>query len=157
MTISKGNTIIYTETLEAEILPRLEIVSISLPEKIPQGTPAYFVIIIQNNQGDSEEFRLYINEGKVKTDIDELVSGKNRIEVEVPVQEIYNPYEFGIKVFKIKLEDSLDETIVKDYFDVEIELSSFNLVIFYLIPIIVPIGIILYHKNKLIKHKLLKR
>ncbi len=155
MTISKGNTIIYTETLSAEILPRLEVVSISFPKKVPQGVPAYFVIIIQNNEEASEEFTLFINGEKIKTETDELISGENRIEGSfIPT---LNPYEFGTKVYKIEIEDGSDKSIVTDYFEIEIELSSVNLVVFYLGPILVIIAIILIYKNKDIKFKLLRR
>jgi len=51
----------------------------------------------------------------------------------------------------------LNEPIVKYYFEVQMELSSFNLVLFYILPILIPIGIILIYKNKEIKNKMLRR
>ena len=68
-----------------------------------------------------------------------------------------NPYEFGIKKYRVELKDSANEDIALFYFEVSLELSSLNLVLFYILPIIIPIGIILYFKNKEIKHKKLRR
>ncbi|MFW9899428.1 MAG: hypothetical protein ACFFDO_09250 [Candidatus Thorarchaeota archaeon] len=155
MSISKGKTTFYTEILTVEIVPSLEVISIEFPEKVTQGTYAYFIIIIQNNQESTEEFSLLINGDKVDTEINELIPGENRIEQ--GVLPTWNPYEFGIKTYKIEIEDSSEEVVFKDYFEYEIELSAINLICFYMIPTIIPLGIILYYKNKEIKHKLLKR
>ncbi len=155
MTISIGKEILYTEILTVEIVPRFEIISIEFPEKIIQGTDAHLIILIQNNERQSEEFSLFINDDKVKTEIDELIPGRNRIEYKfVPT---WNPYEFGIKFCHIEIEDDSDNLIVEDYFEYEIELSTMNLIFFYVVPVVVFIGIILHYKSKYLKHKLLRR
>ena len=59
--------------------------------------------------------------------------------------------------FTFILKDSLGEILAQNYFEVNVELSTFNLIMFYLLPIIIPIGIILYYKNKEIKHRMLRR
>ncbi len=155
MSILINTTEYYSETFTIEIIPRFELISVYFPESIPQGTHAYLIIKIQNNQENSEVFSLYINGEKVGTNIDELISGENTIVASV-IPTI-NPYDFGVKTYRVILKDSTDEEIERFYFEVAIELSTFNLVIFYLLPIIVPIGIILFFKNKDIKHKKLRR
>ncbi|MFX1376607.1 MAG: hypothetical protein ACFFA0_12425 [Promethearchaeota archaeon] len=155
MNVIQKDTVYYTEELTIEILPKFEIVSISFPEKISQGTPAYMIIIINNNLENSEDFYLYLNEKIVQPNINELIPGENRIVKKITVSD--NPYEFGTKTYKVVLEDSENEEIARFYFKVNISLSTFNLVVFYLIPCIVPIGIILYFLNKQIKHKKLQR
>ena len=89
------------------------------------------------------------------TNIPELTTGENTIVVKIT--PTINPYEFGIKKYKIVLKDSQDDEIERFYFELMIELSTLNFVIFYLVPILVPIGIILFFKNKDIKHKKLRR
>ena len=155
MKILKGSTIIKSEILTVNIISKFEIIRMNYPEKVVQGVPAKLILIIKNNQETSEEFTLIINDDKVDTALEELVSGENRIEVEV--LPTINPYEIGYKKFHIQLEDKDDEVIVEDYFESEIQVSTINLLLFYILPIIIPIGIILYYKNKEIKLKLLRR
>ena len=155
MNILKGNNTIKTQKLTVNILPRFEILSINFPEKVIQGVPAKLILIIKNNQESSEEFSLIINDNELDTNLEELKPGKNRVEVEI--LPTFNPYEFGYKKFYIELEDQSEDVILKDYFESEIQLSTINLLVFYVLPIAIPIGIILYYKNKDIKIKLLRR
>ncbi len=155
MEISKSSTIFYTKQFYVEIIHKFEILSVFFPEIISQGAVAQFFMIIQNNQEQSESFTLYMNGALVETDIDGLGPGINRIVAEV-IPSI-NPYDFGIVSYTFELRDSSGETIVQYYFEVKLELSLFNLVFFYIVPILIPIGVILLYKNKEIKHRLLRR
>lgn len=155
MSILINTTEYYTELLTVEMVSKYEIMSVSFPEKIPQGTHGYLIIVIRNNQKNSEEFSLFINGKRVGANIDELATGENRI-VKKMISTI-NPYELGKKTYKIVLKDNLDEEIAKFYFEIELEISTLNLVLFYIIPILIPIGIVLYFVNKDIKHKKLRR
>ena len=155
MEISKGSTVFYTKQFYVEIIQKFEILSVSFPEIIPQGVVAQFIMIIQNNQEQSESFTLYMNGAPVETNINGLGPGINRIVAEV-IPSI-NPYDFGIVSYTFELKDSSGETVVQYYFEVRLELSPSNLVFFYIVPILIPIGIILLYKNKEIKHRLLRR
>ncbi len=155
MKISINTTEYYSQIFTVEIIPKFEIISATFPESIPQGKSAYLIIIIQNNQEISEAFSLYINGIKFGTNIADLNTGENIIVAKI-VPTI-NPYEFGIRTYRVKLTDSKDQEIALFYFGVSLELSTLNLILFYLLPGIVPIGIILYFKNKDIKHKKLRR
>lgn len=155
MRILINTTEYYSEVFTVEILDKFEILIVSFPESVPQGDHAYLIIIIQNNQEKSEQFSLYINGERLDTNIAELNIGENRIVAQV--MPTINPYELGVKKYRVVLKDSADEEIERFYFEVTIELSTLNLVIFYILPIIVPIGIILFFKNKDIKHKKLRR
>jgi len=155
MSITINKTIYYTETIVIEILPKFEIISVSFPKKVSQGSTAYFILIIKNNCEESEVFSLYVNNKKVSANINQLALGENRIVKKITLP--FNPYEFGSKSYTFLLKDSSGEDIAQFYFEITIELSTFNLIIFYFLPIIVPIGIILYFKNKHIKIKKLRR
>lgn len=155
MKISINTTEYYSEIFTVEIIPKFEIISTTFPKSIPQGKTAYLIIIITNNQEISEAFSLYINDIKIGTNIADLNTGENIIVAKI-VPTI-NPYEFGIRSYRVKLTDSKDQEIALFYFGVSLELSTLNLILFYLLPGIVPIGIILYFKNKDIKHKKLRR
>ncbi len=155
MKISKGDTEFYSKQFNVEIIAKFEIISASFPETILQGSAAQFILIIQNNLDISEPFTFYVNGISVDTNLNGLGPGTNRLVVEV-IPSI-NPYDFGKKSYTFEIKDSLNEPIVKYYFEVQMELSSFNLVLFYILPILIPIGIILIYKNKEIKNKMLRR
>ncbi|MBD3254283.1 MAG: hypothetical protein GF383_04280 [Candidatus Lokiarchaeota archaeon] len=155
MGIYKGNTMIYSEILYIDILQPFELISIEFPEKITQGVTPTLTITIQNNQDYNEEYSLIINGDDVDPELEELVPGRNKIEYKII--RLWNPYEIGEKQHEIEIEDSSENTIIKEYIEYEVQLSSFNLVFFYLIPIIIPIAVILIYKNKDIKNKLLRR
>ncbi len=155
MNILQNTTVYYTEILTIELIPKFEIISVSFPNSISQGASAYLIILIQYNKESPENFSLYINSKLVETNIDEFVYGENRLVKKIT--PTINPYEFGTKIYKVELKDSSEGVIAQFYFEVDLELSTFNLIIFYLLPSIIPIGIILYFVNKEIKHKKLTR
>ncbi|MFX1446981.1 MAG: hypothetical protein ACFFCG_02455 [Promethearchaeota archaeon] len=155
MEISKGSTIFYTKQFSLEIIPKYEILSISFPETIEQGVAAQFILTIQNNQEQSEVFTLYVNGYPVETNINGFGPGINKVVFEV-IPSI-NPYDFGKKSYTFELRDSSNNPIARYYFEVQLELSSFNLIVFYILPVLIPISIVLIYKNKEIKHKLLRR
>jgi len=155
MKISKGDTDFYSKQFNVEIIEKFEIISATFPETILQGGVAQFILIIRNNHETSEPFIIYVNGVQVDANLNGLGPGINRIVVEV-IPSI-NPYDFGKKSYTFEIRDSLDEPIVRYYFEVQMELSSFNLVLFYVLPVLIPIGIILIYKNKEIKNKMLRR
>jgi hypothetical protein len=145
----------YTRVFTVNIIPKFEILSATFPETIPQGESAYLIIFVQNNQEQSEEFSLYINNVKHATNLGELNTGENTIIANI-IPTI-NPYEFGLKKYRVVLKDSEDAEIALLYFELSLELSNLNLILFYILPILAPIGIILFFKNNYIKHKKLRR
>jgi hypothetical protein len=155
MKISKSETIFYIRQFNVEIMPKFEILSASFPEIIEQGKTAQFTLTIQNNQDKSESFTLYVNGEKVETNLNGLGSGINIIVFEV-IPSI-NPYDFGKKSYIFELRDSSNNPIARYYYEVQLELSSFNLIVFYILPVLIPVGIVLIYKNKDIKQKLLRR
>jgi hypothetical protein len=155
MSILQNAAVFYTEELTVEIIPEYKIISASFPGQISQGSPASLIIIIQNNKEVYESFSLSINGIYVQANIDKLVPGENWIMKEIIPTN--NPYEFGTKIYRIVLEDSEKKEIARFYFEVALELSSFNLIIFYLLPGVIPVGIVLHFLSKEIKHKKLRR
>ncbi|GAH55596.1 unnamed protein product, partial [marine sediment metagenome] len=155
MKISKGETNFYIKQFNVEIMQKYEILSVSFPEIVEQGIAAQFILTIQNNQDKSESFTLYVNGEKVETNLNGFGPGINRIVFEV-IPSI-NPYDFGKKSYIFELRDNSDNPIARYYYEVQLELSSFNLIVFYILPVLIPICIVLIYKNKEIKHKLLRR
>ncbi|MFX0009690.1 MAG: hypothetical protein ACFE9R_05195 [Candidatus Hermodarchaeota archaeon] len=155
MEISKGVTTYYSKAFIIELIQKFEILSVGFPEVVAQGESAHFILVIQNNQQVSESFSLYVNGEKASTNINRLSPGENIIETSIIIT--FNPYDFQSKSYIFELTDSNGDTIASYYFVVSLELSAFNLIMFYILPLAIPIVIILFYKNKEIKHRLLKR
>ena len=155
MSISKGNAVYHSEQLTVKIVHSLEIISIEFPEEVPHWVSPTLILYIQNNHRYEIEFDLFINEEKFEIDKEVLIPGENRIELNLPLS--WNPYDIGRKTCKIEIEDDSEDVIVKDSFEYELQITAIDLIFFYICPIAFLVGIILYYKNKLIKHKLLKR
>ena len=155
MRILKGGIEYHNATLTVKIVPRFEIIRIEFPEDVPHWVTPTLVIIIQNNLRNAEDFSLLINEDEMEIDKETLIPGENKLLVTLPFS--WNPYDIGKKTCKVEIEDSTEDVVIKDYFEYELEVTAIDLIFFYVIPIAIPIGIILYFKNKDIKHKLLKR
>ena len=155
MKISKGGTNFYIKQFNVEIIPKYEILSVSFPEIIEQGVVAQFILIIRNNQDKSESFTFYVNGNQVNTNLNGFGPGINRVAFEVIPS--LNPYDFGKISYVFELRDSSNNPIARYYYEIQLELSSFNLIVFYILPVLIPISIVLIYKNKEIKHKLLRR
>ncbi|MFX0031571.1 MAG: hypothetical protein ACFE8E_13535 [Candidatus Hodarchaeota archaeon] len=155
MNIKKGDTIFYSELFTIHIIKKYEILSVTFPDIIPQGEYAYFIMVIRNNQEISELFSLYANGERIIANINGLSPGENRIIARI--LPTINPYDFETKSYTFALRDSSNEIIAQYFFQVKVELTAFNFVVFYLLPIIIPISIVLFYKSKEIKHKLLRR
>ncbi len=155
MEISKGNSVILTSTITIEIVPKFEVTSISFPEKISQGETAYLILIIVNNQQDSAEITLLINDIEISLELSELIPGENKITYElIPTT---NPYDFQKKNYEVLLKDGSGDEIFKEYLEIEFTPNTTNFVFFYLLPIVIPIVIVLYYGNKYLKLKALRK
>jgi archaellum component FlaF (FlaF/FlaG flagellin family) len=155
MRILQNETVYYTKEFVVDIIQKYEILSVSFPNRVPQGVSAHLIISIQYNGESAEPFSLLLNGREIQTNIDMLVPGENRIKISVVPSS--NPYEFGTKIYRIIIEDNDDIEIARLYFAISLELSPMNLVLFYLLPGIIPIGIVLLFINKELKHKKLRR
>ncbi|MEJ2277077.1 MAG: hypothetical protein P8Y70_04915 [Candidatus Lokiarchaeota archaeon] len=155
MEISKGNTTSYSNIFNIQILPPLEIVSSSFPTATPQGAYATFILIVRNNRDKIDGFGFYVNGIRKHVNNDEFLPGENIITYKV--QPTINPYDFNTKHYSFILRNSNGDIIQKFYYEINPQLSAFNFFIFYLLPIVIPIAIVVIYKNKDIKNKMLKR
>ncbi len=155
MNISKSNIVLHNKIVEITVNKDFLIYSASFPSSVPQGSSATFLLTIYNNKNTPIVYTLKINGQVAKTNSIELLPGENRIEA--TITPTINPYDFSTKRYYITLEDNSGNLLVSYYGEVKIELSIMNLVLFYILPVLIPIGIVLFFKNKEIKTKLLRR
>ncbi len=155
MNIKKGETVFYNKSFNIHIDPKFEIISVSFPSSVPQGEYAEFILVIRNNQEVSESFSLLMNGIPVETNLAGIGPGDNKIIAKV-IPSIF-PYDFQSKAYTFTLKDNQGEIVAQYYYEIALELTAFNLMVFYVLPIIIPIAILLYFKNKELQHKLLRR
>jgi hypothetical protein len=150
--ISKGDTTFYTKSITLEVVDIIEIVDCSFSNSATQGSSAYLVLIVKNNLKGSQEYTLYINSWKITGSLE---PGENTIRKSV-VPTI-NPYDFTPKTYSIKLYDQQSNEVYRNSFTVYMELSVMFLVLCYILPILAPIAIVIYFKNKQVKMDKLRR
>jgi hypothetical protein len=155
MEIKKGSTVFYNKSFHIQIVPKFEILRVSFPSSVPQGKYADFILEIRNNQDFSEPFSLWANGEQISTNLAGLAPGDNKIIAQV-LPTIF-PYDFQTKTYTFTLKDAQGQILAQYYYEIIPELTTFNLMIFYILPILIPIVILLFYKNKEIQHKLLRR
>ena len=154
--ISKGDTILYSKTNQIEILPELEILSVTFPEVVSQGETATFIMVINNNRDSSIPYSLTIHSTNGETNLSGgLAPGENQIQANV-VPTLF-PYDFSDKTYIFQLRDGSGNTIAQYYYKVKIVTSPTNILLFYVLPVAIAVGIILFYKNKELKHNQLRR
>ena len=155
MQIKKGETVFYNKSFTIYLDPKFEIISVSFPSTVPQGQYADFILVIRNNQEISESFSLWINGQQVETNLNGLGPGDNKLIAQV-MPSIF-PYDFQAKTYTFTLRDAQGEILAQYYYEIALELTTFNLIVFYVLPILIPIAILLFYKNKELQRKLLRR
>ncbi|MBD3213335.1 MAG: hypothetical protein GF311_12065 [Candidatus Lokiarchaeota archaeon] len=155
MLISKSSITFYNQSFTLQVVNKLEVLQSSFPSSVAQWSSAQFVLKIKNNKRTTESFSLYINGRLIQTELNELVPGVNRIQTSlVPT---FNPYDFSVKSYQIVIKDAEGNEQLSFYCEIQVVLSIMNLILFYVVPILIPIAIVLYFKNKEMKTKLLRR
>jgi hypothetical protein len=155
MLISKSSITFYNQSFTLQVLNKLEVIQASFPSSVAQSSSAQFVFKIRNNKRTTEAFSLYINNQLIQTELNELVPGENRIQT--GIVPTINPYDFSIKSYQIVIKDAGGNEQLSFYCEIQVVLSIMNLILFYVVPILIPIAIVLYFKNKEMKTKLLRR
>ncbi len=150
--VSRSNTTDYNKTINIQIVNSFEISTLFYPSSVTQGTSAQFILTINNNKETNEVYALYIN-GKVIYGL--LVPGENRIEVDL--DPIINPYDISTKTYQLVMFDNSGKELFRFFFKTQILISIMNLVLFYILPILIPIAIVIYFQNKKLKTDRLKR
>lgn len=152
--VTKGGESIYSEELEISIVQDIVLESISFTSLVYQGQQAFLIIKISNNRNEPINFTLYINDIPYPTNIDKIYYGEN--EIICVITPTINPFDFTSKKYVVTIKDSAGNILIVENFETAIQLSVENFLIFYIAPIIIPLIIIIYFKNKEIKSRILE-
>ncbi|GAH07884.1 unnamed protein product, partial [marine sediment metagenome] len=109
-----------------------------------KGLRAFLIIKIINNREVPLNFTLYINNIPFPTNLDQIGYGENEIIVDFTPS--INPFDFETKEYVISIKDDSGKVLIIETFQTEIRLSVLNFMLFYLIPILLPVLIIIYYK-----------
>jgi hypothetical protein len=150
--ISRSNTIYYNNTISTQIVNKFEITSLFCPSSTTQGSSAQFIMTINNNKETNELYAVSVN-GKVSYGI--MTPAGNNIAIDL--DPINNPYDISPKTYDIEIFDSSGTLIFKFFFKIQVKLSVMNILLFYILPILVPIALVLYFKNKQLITERLRR
>ena len=153
--VSRAGESIYFSEKEISVIQPIEIKSISFPSSVYQGQRAFLIIKIINNREVPLNFTLYINNIPFPTNLDQIGYGENEIIVDFTPS--INPFDFETKEYVISIKDDSGKVLIIETFQTEIRLSVLNFMLFYLIPILLPVLIIIYYKNKEIKSRELEK
>jgi hypothetical protein len=146
LSISKEDVIIFTQTLSVQAVPEIEILSITTQElSILQGqAPSVTVRLFSYN---STYKQIFVNSNGKQVLDKTIVFGETRFLVELD-NKIRNPYNVGEAVYEIEIVDSLGNILATKVVTVNVKPSTLNIFLFYVLPLLIPIGIIVYFKYK---------
>ncbi|TXT67493.1 MAG: hypothetical protein BAJALOKI1v1_80026 [Promethearchaeota archaeon] len=150
--VYRGNITYFNTTITPQIINKFEIASFYYPSTTTQGASAQFLVSILNNKNTNELYMVAVN-GEMTAGL--LVPGDNRVAIDL--EPILNPYDISTKMYQIVIFDNTFTEVFRFYFSSEIRISTMNFVVFYILPIIIPIAIVVYFKNKQLKTDRLKR
>ncbi len=150
--ISKGDTINYNKSIVLQLINAFEVIDCYFSESVSQASPAYLILVIKSNKKSIQDYSLSIND---KRFTGSLLPGENTI-IKTVIPTL-NPYDFSTKTYSVFLYDGNSNEIYRNQFLVKVNLSVMYLVLCYILPIVVPIIIVIYLKNKQVKIDRLRR
>ncbi len=155
VTRTLDNSTIVSFLNQVVIKSKIELNNIIVPEEIPHGKPLEIYYQLTNNKDSIQYINIFSNGIQIMTNV-ALVPGVNYLSV--PIQgAIINPYDFGIKTYQVKIQDSEGNIISTDFIQINVQPSPNSLFFGYFLPFLIPIfGIAIYKQKSLeIKKRIL--
>jgi hypothetical protein len=148
VTIWRNDTVIFSDVFSIQAVPEIEILEIySDGLQVIQGQTPTVTVRLRNYNTTSQQ--IYIDSNGVQV-LDRLVSfGESHFRVELG-KPIRNPYNIGKEVYEVKIydESKLNPPIATKVVTVDIKPSTLNIFLFYVLPLLIPVGVIVYFKYK---------
>ncbi len=130
------------------IKSKIDLNNIIVPSEIPHGKPVEIYYQLTNNKDSIQYISIFSNNKQIMTNV-ALIPGINYISV--PIQgAIINPYDFGVKTYQMKIQDSEGNIISTDFIEINVQISPNSLFFGYFLPFLIPIfGIAIYKQKSL--------
>ncbi|TFG21198.1 MAG: hypothetical protein EU530_01010 [Promethearchaeota archaeon] len=146
LTIRRGDVIIFTQNLSIQAVPEIEILSITTQTlSLLQGQAPTVTIRLFNYNSTYKQ--IFVKSNGVQVLDKTVIFGETRFVVELD-KNIRNPYNVGKEVYEIEIVDNLGKILATKVITVNIKPSTLNIFLFYVVPILIPVGIIVYFKYK---------
>ena len=146
VSVWRDETIIFTKSLTIQAVPEIEILNIySGNLQVIQGQAPTVTLQLFNYNSSSKQLYIKSNGDEVMGKI--VSHGESRFAVELG-SPIRNPYNLGEEIYQIEIFDELGNKLATKVITVNVKPSTLNIFLFYVLPILIPIGVILYFKYK---------
>ncbi len=145
LTFSRDRISFYSKTFNIESVQEIEILSISGSTNVIHGQAPLISLELINNNFTAKTLTLKVN-GVIRSTFS--VSWGQNIK-HIPIASlILNPYDLTQKTYNVEILNENGGILATHTVTTNITPSAFNVFMFYALPIIIPIGIILFFKKK---------
>ncbi|MHA1775831.1 MAG: hypothetical protein ACTSWC_03595 [Promethearchaeota archaeon] len=145
------NSEIKTYSLSSKVKNPLEFLYITPPEKAYQWRQNSIICSIQNNMDDPQGIQVYLNDQLVSS-LSSVAPGENILSIPIS-KTLRNPYELGIKSFRIEIYDSNGLLLYQDTITTQVEPSLGSILLGYVLPLAIPIIGIVIVKHMALENK----
>jgi len=146
LTIMRGDVIIFTQNLSIQAVPEIEILSITTQElSVLQGQAPTVTVELYNY--NSSHKHIFVNSNGDQVLDKMVIFGETRFVVELD-KKIRNPYNVGDEVYEVEIWDDEGNLLATKVITVNVKPSTLNIFLFYVLPILIPVGVIVYFKYK---------
>ncbi|MHA1338501.1 MAG: hypothetical protein ACTSRZ_01270 [Promethearchaeota archaeon] len=142
--LSRAGVTVFSYNFTITLKPSLIVNKISASTTVIHGQKPMLGIEIQNYNSTPQQITVKVN-GKEQWS-GKVYYGKNNFAIELDAPYL-NPYDIKSKIYSIEIYKE-GQLIAQDTFSISQQLSISNLVVFYIIPVVVPISLMLYFKHK---------
>lgn len=148
--ISRDGISIYYETFQVEFVPTIKCNNIIGDLTIFQGNKPSVTFDLTNYNLTSQSISIKSNGKTVWTG--SIPYGNSLIKADIDSM-FWNPYSIDVKSYKIEIIDSNGVIITSYIMDVKPIISATNLFFFYVVPVVIPLGILIVYKHKEIEYE----
>lgn len=146
LTIWRFSINIYSQEFTINAVPEVDILEINSDNlKVIQGQSPTVTIRLFNYNESVKQIRVTSNGNEVLNRV--VPTGESLIQVNM-AKPIRNPYNIGELIYELNIYDSLGNLLATKVITVDIKPSPLNIFLFYVLPILIPIGVVVYFKYK---------
>lgn len=138
-------------SLSSQVKNPLEFLYIAPPEIAYHWRQNTIICGLQNNMDDPQAIQVYLN-GKQIDSLSTVAPGENILSIPIS-KTLRNPYEIGVKSFRIEIYDGNGLLLYQDTIKTQVEPSLGSILIGYVLPLIIPIVGIVIVKHMALENK----
>lgn len=146
ITIWRNSTLIFTQNFTIQGVPEIDILSINPSNtQVIQGQAPKASIRVYNYNNSVKQLLANSNGIQVMDTI--IASGETTVMIDLG-RPIRSPYNIGEERYELVITDEEGTILASKVIMVDVKPSTLNIFLFYVVPILIPIGAIIYFKYK---------